>query len=252
MDKGKIIERIRKLLALSKDKGASEDEAKTAAGMARRLMNKYDLSLSEIDIKKSDVIISEVATESWYPRFWTTTLATAVGQAFDCKSFRRGPVFMFFGLEADTQVASYLFIYLYRTILDLLDKKRKHIRRERKLNKRLNRLYSPVPLGDMRRYMRSYAQGIVLALHIRMQEERKKREKGFEAKGTGKDLVVLKGAIVEKAYKNEMKDVKRTYYNPKKFNMYAYEDGLRDGGDIQIHEGLKEGQDEVSSLQRKS
>ena len=48
MSKEDIIKKIQKLLAVSKDKGASENEAMMAADMAQKLLQAHNLSLGEI------------------------------------------------------------------------------------------------------------------------------------------------------------------------------------------------------------
>ena len=79
-EKEKIIEKIQKLLTLSRDRGATEAEAKNAAAHARKLLNKYDLSLSEVDIKKSEIGDAhvDVGTGSTKIKFWTRTLGVVV------------------------------------------------------------------------------------------------------------------------------------------------------------------------------
>lgn len=49
MDREKLIDRIRKLLALAKDAGATVEEASAAAVKARELMHQYGLDQIEID-----------------------------------------------------------------------------------------------------------------------------------------------------------------------------------------------------------
>lgn len=250
IEKEKMIKRIQKLLTLSRDKGATEAEAKNAAGQARKLMNKYDLSLSEVDIKKSEIGEAAINTGTVRPKFWMKTLGVAVANAFDCRIFGRGYAhIVFLGTKVDVEVASYVYEYLFFTMSALIERRRLWFLRERKKVKEHFVLYSEAPVHlDPRSYLKGYAFGLVIAVDDTLSKQKAERERAFEKReeeappstGTGKDLIVLKMALVDRVYDKLMKGTKkRSSYRPK-MSEAAFNDGKRDGKNIKINPALKD------------
>lgn len=114
----KVIEKIRKCLALANN-NPSEEEAKAAALMAQKLLAKYNISLS--DVEGSDVSEEIVEETVWFKdcvkgvaRAWKYQLAAIVGKNFRCKYFFYGKsAVAFYGHKTDTQVAAEVFKYLF-------------------------------------------------------------------------------------------------------------------------------------------
>lgn len=78
-----ITAKIRKLLALARDKAASEHEAATAMAMASDLMIKYNIDHVE-DADAPGVVEGEYMKEK-YDHKWQAFLHTAVGDLYDCR-----------------------------------------------------------------------------------------------------------------------------------------------------------------------
>lgn len=85
-DTNKILERVKKMVALGNDAGATEAERETALRMAYNLLAKYNLSMADLPEDQSnearerqDVVISADR--------WARSLAQAVAKLFFCRYF---------------------------------------------------------------------------------------------------------------------------------------------------------------------
>lgn len=82
----KVLDRIKKMLALGNDAAATEGERETALRMAYNLLAKYNLSMSDLPSdqqtearERDDVVISADA--------WARSLAQSIAKLFFCKYF---------------------------------------------------------------------------------------------------------------------------------------------------------------------
>jgi len=124
-DKEKVMERIRKLLALATDDGATENEAAIAMKRARKLMDEHQIK--QIDIENMADARSKLKGEkqdfgdSWKkrPPKWLSTLCVAVADFNECivklemeptKDFKC--VIRYYGLEGDAVSSALMLEYL--------------------------------------------------------------------------------------------------------------------------------------------
>ena len=98
-EREKVYDKVRKLLALSTS--PNEHEAALAAERARELLDKYQISLAEVDSAEFTEIIEGEGIKTGYssPRQWLHTLAMSTAKAFDCKVYRMGGTYVFCGLK---------------------------------------------------------------------------------------------------------------------------------------------------------
>jgi len=84
----KVLDRIRKLLALSTDKGASSQEVETAARLAQELMQEHKLTASDIGEHSTDAseIIDLPAGKDGFMATWRFALVTSVARSFFCEA----------------------------------------------------------------------------------------------------------------------------------------------------------------------
>lgn len=118
----KIIDKIRALLAKTTGAGCTEAEAMAAAEVARRLMLEHDLADADVAEREAFVTRGVKAPVARGIEDW---LSGPVASFFDCKAVksstydhargRRGAQVRFFGREADTIMAEWLFGTLVRT-----------------------------------------------------------------------------------------------------------------------------------------
>jgi len=136
--RSKLIERIRKLLAVgNKEKNPYEEEVNTALALAKKLMAEHNLTLSEVEVKQSgdDDIDKVFSKEYGKIRFWQKTLALVVAKIFQVKSiqyplYKRGIMILFVGYKEDSKIAKEVYEYLVDYI-KLLGKKAESDRKRR-------------------------------------------------------------------------------------------------------------------------
>lgn len=117
----KVLERIKKMLALSDDKGATEAERETALRMAYNTLAKHNLAISDLPTEQSnetrerqDVVISADR--------WARNLSMAVAKLFFCKYFysQTGTSgkdkHCFVGRQSNVITAKYMSEYLIKAI----------------------------------------------------------------------------------------------------------------------------------------
>ena len=117
MHKDKIIEKIRKCLALSSS--ANQHEAAAALRQAQKMMELH--RVSDTDLLAAGVgEASSHAGASRRPSNWEGLLATMISLAFGCRivfvSARGGGNWRFIGMGASAEIAQYAFAVLFRQL----------------------------------------------------------------------------------------------------------------------------------------
>ena len=113
MDKEKVLDKIKKCLALGKS--ANEHEAAQALKQAQALMRKYEIS-------DADVALSDIGEQSGGRKMafklaqWQWNVANMVADVFGCECYKRGKTMMFYGLGNRAEIAAYAFEVVYRQI----------------------------------------------------------------------------------------------------------------------------------------
>ena len=114
-DSEKIIAKIKKVLELSKN-NPSEEEARSAALKAQKLMAEYHIALSEVESVEDIDNIVEKPVNVGMGNKWKYSLAGIIAKNFRCKYFFYGKgTVVFYGYEVDTEIASETFHFLYKT-----------------------------------------------------------------------------------------------------------------------------------------
>lgn len=119
MAEERVIEKIRKLLALANNDGATEGERDNALRMAHNLLAKHNLSMSALEEPEEE---RQRVNEEFYGRPWAATVAQAVAKLFFCKyyvakSHRKNMVHHFFvGKESNSITALEMSKYLVASI----------------------------------------------------------------------------------------------------------------------------------------
>lgn len=114
-ERDKIIDKIKKCLALSAS--SNEHEAEAALRQARKLMEMH--GVSELDVQAAEA--EERRTKAGadrHPANWETALASKIGDAFGCRvifaSSWKGGEWCYIGCGASPEVAQYAFDVLLR------------------------------------------------------------------------------------------------------------------------------------------
>ena len=184
----KLIGRIRGLRAKTVEQGCTEQEALTAAKKVAELLDRYGLSLSELDLKRQSC--EGLAVETSRKRAGPLDdCVPATAAFFDCrvwgeKSGDDTLRYVFFGLPADVAAARYLY--------DLVDQA---FARETTLF-RAGEICSDMPARLRRTATNSFQIGLGRGITARLQALRAEREAGLRG-SSGRDLVVAKADLVE-------------------------------------------------------
>lgn len=109
----KVIDRIRKLFALS-NHNTNEEEAKNAALKAQSLLKRYHISSADLEEVKKE-IINSTTYEVGSGNKWKMRLGDIIARNFRCKCFWYGRTTVaFYGYDSDRDIALETFLYLYR------------------------------------------------------------------------------------------------------------------------------------------
>lgn len=180
MDKSSILKKVRALLNLTKENGASENESLQAAAKARELMDLYHISADQVgleDIGKET--LEEVFTFSTIRPI--DRLAPAVAKFCDCRVWREDQKIIFFGLLSDTIFASWLGESLNEFCVI-------HTMAYQKVNKK--------SVAEAKLFL----LGMVDRIHQRLVSEAKLREANQPQMASGRGLVVVKNGVVNSAF----------------------------------------------------
>lgn len=235
----KLIEKIRALLAMTTDRGASETEALNAASLASKLMEEHDLTYHDIQ--------AELETERFgaRSRVFSETgklheshlIADAIGKYWDCKAwFSAHPdgktIFLiFFGSADDTNLAH----DMMAMIRGALNKSWQEFKIQ---NASLYAFKGAKLRAD-------FMEGMVTSIVTRLMDMKEART----AKGdTSRALVVAKDAIVSARYDIFAKehgmtmDVVEEGGQDRESDATAYFSGLVAGSTVKLVDEVEDGQ----------
>ncbi len=89
----KILERVRKLLAVANDERANEAERDNALRMATNIMAKYQIDMADVpkEQRERDDPRGRFDTEGWYIP-WCNQIRGSIARLFDCRYFQAGKI----------------------------------------------------------------------------------------------------------------------------------------------------------------
>ena len=111
MENDKLINRVKKMMALANDPGASDGERDNALRMSYAIMAKYNLEMSDVEGKPvGPQEARKQAKGEFYGRPWAVTLSAAVARLFFCKYYyttlgKNQARHTFTGLESNSTTA---------------------------------------------------------------------------------------------------------------------------------------------------
>ena len=120
MSREKIIDRIRKLLELSKSN--NEHEAAAAAERASVLMLEYQISLVSLDSLPTEPIGKHSIESGNRTVSWKGSLANGVAQSYGCRMYWRKAEIIIVGRTSDVAAVRYTYQYLAREVNRLAER----------------------------------------------------------------------------------------------------------------------------------
>lgn len=187
----KIIDKIRKLLAMSKS--SNPHEAAVALQKANKLMEEYQIKNIDL-IPEQDVTHSDFEEITGQHFLWAKTLAFACAKLFDCTTINYSDLksFRFIGNEQNIICANQLFWHLFKAWKGMC-----------------NTDYKNDKPSDRKLYRKSHGMGYAEVIYSRVKELTENRHENI-VKSTGKDLVVVTDAKL-----NDYMEANFKTYTPK-------------------------------------
>ena len=109
-DMKKVQELINKLLAVTSENGATENEVIIATTKVGEILAKYDMDMSDVvDIKEE---MQTASAETSNDR-WKNTLGAIIAQNFGCKVYINGKNMVFYGYKRHCETAKEVFKAIY-------------------------------------------------------------------------------------------------------------------------------------------
>ena len=226
LDKLKL--RIQALRAKTVANGCTEDEALSAAAKVAELLDRHDLSLSDVELRASSCErrVFETYRKKRIP---LDDCIGAIAHFCDCRVWREKNaagenIYVFFGLAADVEVAHYL--------AELIDGA---VRAE------LGRFKTSVEYSRFRHQQRhlanaSFAFGMVVSIADRLVAMKAGRDQANE--GAGRGLVVVKTSVVDAEFDKLDLNLRNQRSGGRMVSMTAYEAGGAAGASLAINPGL--------------
>ena len=227
----KLRMRIQALRAKTIDNGCTEGEALSAAAKVAELLDRYDLSLTDVEIREAPCERREFETHR-KKRIPLDDCIGAVANFCDCRVWREknqaGEArYVFFGLRSDIEVAHYL--------TELIDTA---VRSELGRYK-TTREYLQVRHKERHMANASFALGMVASIADKLTAMKAERDKVNY--GTGRALVVLKAAIVDDELGKLGLRLRVQRGASRMVSTTAFEAGSVAGASLDIHPGIEEG-----------
>src|SRR5579864_4905202 len=179
--------RIQGLRSKTTDNGCTEAEALLAAAKVAELLDRYDLSLTDVEIRDAPCEQREYETYR-KKRVPIDGCISAIANFCDCRVWReRNQVgdarYVFFGLRSDIEVAHYLTEVIDNTIRSELGRYK------------ISPAYRRFRHQDRHMANASFNLGMVASIADKLTAMKKERD--AVNSGTGRDLVVLKASVVD-------------------------------------------------------
>jgi hypothetical protein len=222
--------RIRGLRAKTTDNGCTEAEALSAAAKVAELLDRYDLSLSDVEIRHAQCEQRAYETRR-RKRIPLDDCIGAIANFCDCRVWREksqsgNARYVFFGLRSDIEVAHYLSELIDDTIRFELGRYK------------ISPAYRRFRHQDRHMANTSFNLGIVASIADKLTAMKKERD--AVNNGTGRDLVVLKTSVVDAELERLDLKLRTVPSTSRTVSPMAYEAGETAGASLTIRLGIRE------------
>lgn len=236
-DLDSVKRRIAKLLAIAEDGRANANEASAAAGMAERLMRKFqidnvDLVTAQLQSGAAEFFANEDVGSSMNPdgrsenaSGWVGQLAVSVATLHDCQvryvtTHKHGKTLRFSGYASDAQMARFTYGYLVQTMAQS------------------SRDFLRVNEGARRSDGESFRRGFMVSVRALLKRALEAKQAELQVESNGRALVLVKDDAVAKHF-GAIKYVKSGKTNTRG---QAFADGFERGASVDVNRrGLSTG-----------
>jgi hypothetical protein len=200
-ERQKILDKIRKLLALATS--SNQHEAEAAMAKASELMQEHQIDEAEASLKQAEQ--EEVLKEYWQvpnlkmKYIWVVILAQAAGKLYDVEVLNprslHGTQILWIGYKGDIEAAKITLEHLFHSWANFVEN---DLTAEKK---RARDWGYPWPPRATMKFKLGHGQGYAAALRARAYKLAADRKANVSASGaTGTALVVVKNQLIEKVY----------------------------------------------------
>lgn len=224
--KEKAIDRIKKLLALSKS--PNENEAAAALAKAMEICSEHDISIGDVEAIPQDETIEhkDICAMRQKTPAWEMQLSNGLARLFGCRVLITGYIeygvkvskLQFVGYTSDVEICTYVYEYLKRQVSRMT---KEHIK-TKIFRKRTTKEH----------YRECYLEGIVMAVLYKARQVYEKQHSNDQTPG----LIVSRGALIDK-YLNELGGDYHDIKHSRK-NKSAVAAGIMDGSKVNLHRGM--------------
>ena len=220
--------RIRALAEKTTSNGCTEAEALSAAEMVGRLLERYALTMEQVDLRDAPCIQLEVHAGGQRRRP-VDGCVVAIARFCDCKVWltrgELGVTYVFFGLETDAMLGRYLFEVVAMAL-------RTELAGFKARNPRLRDI-------GLRRAGESFQHGMVARIAARLTAGHAEREASIATqRATGTELMLIKHDIVEEAFAATQTRLVSTRRSSRRIVRSAYQDGMQAGDKVNLNRPL--------------
>jgi hypothetical protein len=221
--------RIQGLRSKTMDNGCTEAEALLAAAKVAELLDRYDLSLTDVELR--DALCEHREYETYRKkRIPLDDCIGAIANFCDCRGWREknraGEArYVFFGLRSDIEVAHYL--------TELVDNAVRSELGRYKISDEYRRFRHQ----DRHLANSSFALGMVASIADKLTVM--KTERDAVKNSTGRDLVVLKASVVDAELEKLDLRLRTVRQSTRMVSPTAYEAGGAAGTSLAINPGIR-------------
>jgi hypothetical protein len=246
-ERNKIIEKIKKLLTLAKDKGATEHEAALATVRAQEFLEKYNLDMIDVEVEEIITMPFEIGLNK--SPLWLGMLIRGIMEEFGCQAFvtkkgRHTEQYMIFGTKVDIEVARYVLEYLRGVVMRM----QREYASAKNFTPELQLEFETLK-GWQYHAKQSYRLGLVETLLTKIhgmrgkrhEEEQKGKQEQTSASGlTGTEIMRIKQDKIAQKQQNEGWKTKESIKG-KGVGIRGedYTKGRVDGEKVQVRRGIK-------------
>ena len=226
-DLDKLVARIQALRAKTIAQGCTEHEALSAAEKVAELLDRYGLSVSELDLRNQ--VCEGIGVETGRKRRGPIDdCMTGIAAFFDCRVWAEtaadGTIrYVFFGLPADVQAA----VYLHDLIVLAFASETAIYQR--------GAFYGSQDSGQRRSATNSFQAGLAQGIVGKLESLRRARD---SSGSNGRDLVPIKQSIVDEDLERLGLELRRTGSTRRKVISNAYEAGKEAGKKFEYRQGI--------------
>jgi len=221
--------RIQGLRSKTTDNGCTEAEALVAAAKVAELLDRYDLSLTDVEIR--DAACEQREYETYRKkRVPIDGCIGAIANFCACRVWREknevgDARYVFFGIRSDIEVAHYL--------TEMIDNAMRFELGRYKMSAGYRRFRHQ----DRHMVNSSFTLGMVASIADKLKAM--KRERDVVNNGTGRDVVVLKASVVDAELEKLNLNLRTVRRTTRLVSPTAYEAGGAAGASLAINPGIR-------------